>query len=396
MRVLVAGADGYLGWPMTMRLSAAGHEVLAVDSLVKRRWERDFDAAPLMPVLDLPDRATLWRQVSGRAVAVEVGDLCDEGFLNELVFGYRPDALIDFAQQPSAPMSMLDEQHGITTQVNNLVGTLRILYALRRRAPSCHLIKFGTMGEYGTPNIDIEEGFLDVDHNGRRDLLPFPKQPGSIYHLSKVHDSNNIAFACRAWELRASDLNQGVVYGVHTAETRLHPDLRTSFHYDAVFGTVLNRFCVQALAGMPLTVHGEGGQTRGFLNIVDTLQSVQAVLGNLPIPGEYRVFNQFAEQFTVNELAERVVAAARRLGHDAVVAHVPNPRVEKEQHHYRARHDKLAALGVRSHLLDEDVLVDLLRAVEPFVATADTACMAPDHNWREHHRDAVGAGEDVG
>ncbi|MFF8918341.1 NAD-dependent epimerase/dehydratase family protein [Streptomyces sp. NPDC015032] len=381
MRVLIAGADGYLGWPMCMRLSARGHDVLAVDSLIKRAWESELSARPVAPIAGLSDRARIWRQMSGRTISVEIGDLCVPGFLDDLMSAFQPDALIDFAEQPSAPMSMMNEERGVQTQVNNVVGTLRILFALRRHAPHCHLVKLGTMGEYGTPDIDIEEGFLEVEHNGRRDVLPFPKQPGSIYHLSKVHDSHNIAFACKTWGLRASDLNQGIVYGMWTEQTRLCPELRTSFHYDPVFGTVMNRFCVQALADQPLTVHGQGGQTRGFLNILDTLQSIETVIGHPPQAGEYRVFNQFAEQFSVRELAARVAEAAMRLGHTVTVLNVRNPRLEAEEHYYNAKHSALFRLGVQPHLLSDAVLVDLLRNIEPFVADIRLDALRPDSAW---------------
>jgi UDP-sulfoquinovose synthase len=381
MRVLVAGADGYLGWPMCMRLSQEHHDVLGVDSLIKRDWERELGVAPIAPVSGLMDRAAIWRERTGRQILVELGDVCEAGFLDDAVSRFQPDVLVDFAQQPSAPLSMMDEQHGVQTQVNNVVGTLRILYAIRRHVPNCHLVKLGTMGEYGTPNIDIEEGFLEVEHNGRRDILPFPKQPGSVYHLSKVHDSHNIAFACRAWGLRASDLNQGIVYGMQTAETELETELRTSFHYDPVFGTVLNRFCVQALADQPLTVHGRGGQTRGFLNILDTLQSISTVIANPPQPGQYRVFNQFAEQFSVSDLASRVIASAGRLGYEARISHVPNPRIEAEEHYYNATHTALFRLGVRPRLLTDDVLVRLLEAMTPFVSGVRVEELGTDVSW---------------
>ena len=172
--------------------------------------------------------------------------------------------MVHFAEQRAAPYSMIDRKHAVFTQVNNVVGTLNLLFAIREFRPDCHLVKLGTMGEYGTPNIDIEEGYITIEHNGRKDVLPFPKQPGSFYHLSKVHDSHNIMFACRIWGLRATDLNQGVVYGTVTDEMALDEALINRFDYDEVFGTVLNRFCAQAAVGHPLTVYGKGGQTRGY------------------------------------------------------------------------------------------------------------------------------------
>ena len=252
---------------------------------------------------------------------------------------------------------MMDQQRCVSTQVNNITGTLNVLWAMRDSAPEAHLVKLGTMGEYGTPNIDIEEGFIEIEYKGRKDVLPFPKQPGSFYHLSKVHDSHNITFACKVWKLRSTDLHQGVVYGIATDETELDERLATSFHYDEIFGTALNRFCVQAIAGVPLTVYGKGGQTRGFLNIRDTLRCVELAVLHAPRQGEYRVFNQFTEMFNVLELAETIQRQARQLGIPASIDHLPNPRIEAEQHYYNPRHQKLLNLGLQPHLLS-DVLVD--------------------------------------
>ena len=257
---------------------------------------------------------------------------------------------------------MLSRRHAVLTQVNNVVGTLNVIYAMRDFAPESHLVKLGTMGEYGTPNIDIEEGYIEINHNGRKDMMQFPKKPGSFYHLSKVHDSHNIEFVCRVWGLRATDLNQGVVYGVHTDEAELHPDLATRFDYDDVWGTVLNRYCVQAAIDHPLTVYGKGGQTRGFLDIRDTLACVELALENPADSGEFRVFNQFTEQFTVLELAEMVADGARKMGWEPMIENVPNPRVELEEHYYNAKHTKLLDLGLQPHLLSETLIDSLLES----------------------------------
>jgi UDP-sulfoquinovose synthase len=247
------------------------------------------------------------------------------------------------------------------TEVNNITGTLNLLWAMREFVPAAHLVKLGSMGEYGTPNIDIEEGFLEIEHHGRKGVFPFPKQPLSFYHLSKVHDSHNILFACGVWKLRSTDLHQGIVYGVSTDETALDSHLATSFHYDGVFGTALNRFCVQAVAGVPLTLYGKGGQTRPFLNIRDTLRCVELSILNPPQAGEYRVFNQFTQTFSILELAQTVQQQAHKLGFAVTIEHLPNPRVEEEEHRYQARHQKLLDLGLQPHLLS-DVLVDSMLA----------------------------------
>jgi UDP-sulfoquinovose synthase len=357
VRILVLGGDGYLGWPTAMYLSARNHEVAVLDNFAKRAWESELNAEPLIPVTSLRNRVRAWNEVTGRQVSSFVGDLCEYDFVREVLRDFQPDAIVHFGEQPSAPYSMIDQRRCVTTQVNNITGTLNVLWAMRDFAPDAHLVKLGTMGEYGTPNIDIEEGFIEIEYKGRKDLLPYPKQPGSFYHLSKVHDSHNITFACKVWKLRSTDLHQGVVYGVATDETELDERLSTSFHYDEVFGTALNRFCVQAIAGVALTVYGKGGQTRGFLNIRDTLRCVELSILNPPKVGEYRAFNQFTQMFSVLELAQTVQRQAEKLGFRASINHLPNPRVEAEEHYYNPRHQKLLNLGLQPRMLS-DVLID--------------------------------------
>ncbi|HEX3564278.1 MAG TPA: NAD-dependent epimerase/dehydratase family protein, partial [Acidimicrobiales bacterium] len=319
-------------------------------------------------------------EVSGKRLDLFIGDLTEEEFVYDMVGRFRPDAIVHFAEQRSAPYSMVDRKHAVYTQVNNVVGTLNLLYAIADVDPSIHLVKLGTMGEYGTPNIDIEEGYIEITHRGRTDTLPFPKQPGSFYHLSKVHDSHNIQFACRIWGIRATDLNQGIVYGQETEETALHPDLVTRFDYDSVFGTVLNRFCVQAVSGHPLTVYGTGGQTRGMLNILDTLACVELALDNPADPGEFRVFNQFTESFSVAEMAQLVVDEYS--GH-ATIENIPTPRVEKESHYYRAAHTKLLDLGLVPHLLNSGVLRSILDVAERHKDQVDPEAIRPTVEWRK-------------
>jgi UDP-sulfoquinovose synthase len=380
-RILVLGGDGYLGWPTAMAFSRQGHRVAVLDNFAKRQWELELGVQPLFPIPTLHERVRAWREVTENEIELFVGDLTDYAFVEAVVDAFRPDAIVHYGEQPSAPYSMIDVRHATYTQANNVVGTLNVLFALRDRSPETHLVKLGTMGEYGTPNIDIEEGFLTVTHNGRTDTLPFPKLAGSIYHLSKVHDSHNIHFACRTWGLRATDLNQGVVYGVETDESALDPRLATSFHYDEVFGTALNRFCVQAAIGHPLTVYGKGGQTRGFLNIRDTIACVGLAVANPPEPGEYRVFNQFTEQFTVRELAERVKAAAEHLGWEVTIDHRPNPRKEAEEHYYNARHTKLLELGLRPHYLSEELIDTMLLKIKAHEDRIDRTAFVRNVRW---------------
>jgi len=364
-----------------MYLSARGHAVGVVDNFAKRRWEVELNVEPLIPIATLHDRVKAWKEVMGRTIDLYVGDLRNYAAVKGILETFCPEAIIHYGEQPSAPYSMIDHNRAVFTQVNNLTGTLNVLWALREGAPDCHLVKLGTMGEYGTPNIDIEEGFLEVEYKGRKDVLPYPKQAGSIYHLSKVHDSHNILFACRAWKLRSTDLNQGVVYGIETDETKLAPRLATSFHYDEVFGTALNRFCVQAAIGMPLTVYGRGGQTRGFLNIRDTLRCVELAALNPPQAGEYRVFNQFTETFSVLGLAEMVKREGDKLGLAVQIQHLENPRVEAEQHYYNAAHRKLIELGLTPHLLSDVLLDSMLLGVRGYAHRVKRDIILPRVRW---------------
>ena len=379
--MLILGGDGYLGWPQAMYLSARGYEVCVVDNFAKREWEREIGVRPLIPIASLEQRSAAWRELTGRAIAIEVGDLTDYGFVDEVIRRFQPEVIVHYGEQPSAPYSMIDVAHATYTQSNNVVGTLNVLFAMRDVAPDAHLVKLGTMGEYGTPNIDIEEGYLTVQHNGRSHEFLYPKTAGSLYHLSKVHDSHNIHFACRIWGLRATELNQGVVYGVETDETALDPRLATSFHYDEVFGTALNRFCVQAVAGEPITPYGRGGQTRGYINIRDTMACIELAVRNPADRGELRVYNQFTEQFTVNELAEAVASAARGLGYEPRVIHADNPRIEAEDHYYNAKHTKLVELGLVPNLLGPELIRSMLTTIARHADRIDRSKLMMGIRW---------------
>jgi UDP-sulfoquinovose synthase len=394
MRILVLGGDGYLGWATSMYFSARGHEVHAVDNYLRRRAHQEAGTDSLTPIpASLPERAEAWREVTGHTIGTTEGDLCDWGVVEPLFREFRPEAVVHYGEMPSAPYSLIDRQHAVFTQYNNVVNTLNVLFAIRDITPDAHLVKLGTMGEYGTPNIDIEEGYLDVEHNGRRDRLPFPKLPGSLYHCSKVHDSTNVHFACRIWGLRATDLNQGVVYGIETEETKLDPRLATRFDYDEVFGTALNRFCVQAVIGHPLTVYGRGGQTRGYLNILDTLACVELACLNPAPAGEMRVFNQFTEQFSINELAEIVRRAGAEHGLDVRVEHVDNPRVEAEEHYYNAANTALLELGLEPHLLSDTLVGSMFSAIERHRDRVDTKAIMPRTRWRPERPVPAGIAE---
>ncbi|MBO9309734.1 MAG: NAD-dependent epimerase/dehydratase family protein [Chloroflexi bacterium] len=381
MRILILGGDGYLGWATAMYFSRRGHEIALVDNFLRRRLHLERGTDSLTPIRSLHERVQAWRELTGKHMALYIGDLTDWMFTAHVFREFRPEVVVHYGQMPSAPYSMISVQTATFTHINNVIGNLHVLYAMRDYTPDAHLIKLGTMGEYGQPNIDIEEGYIEIEHKGRKDRLPFPKMPGSMYHLTKVHDSHNIHFACRVWNLRATDLNQGVVYGIDTDESVLDPRLINRFDYDEVFGTALNRFCVQAVIGIPLTVYGSGGQTRGYLNIRDTLACVELTALNPAEPGEFRVFNQFTEQFSVLELAYTVQRAARELGIQVEVGHYENPRVEKEEHYYNAVHTSLLKLGLQPHYLSEELVESMIKRIAQYKDRVIMDAIVPRIRW---------------
>ncbi|MEH1894552.1 MAG: NAD-dependent epimerase/dehydratase family protein [Nostoc sp.] len=384
MKVLVIGGDGYCGWATALYLSNRGYEVGILDSLVRRHWDTELGVETLTPIALIQQRLQRWQDLTGKSIDLFIGDITNYEFLSKTLHQFQPNALVHFGEQRSAPFSMIDREHAVLTQVNNVVGTLNLLYAMREDFPDCHLVKLGTMGEYGTPNIDIEEGYITIEHNGRKDTLPYPKQPGSMYHLSKVHDSHNIHFACRIWGLRATDLNQGVVYGVLTEETAMDELLINRLDYDGVFGTALNRFCIQAAIAHPLTVYGKGGQTRGFLDIRDTVRCVELAIANPAEAGEFRVFNQFTEQFSVGELALMVKNAGNAIGLKVEINHLDNPRVEKEEHYFNAKNTKLLDLGLQPHLLSDSLLDSLLNFAIKYQKRVDHKQILPKVSWHRN------------
>ncbi|NJL99392.1 MAG: NAD-dependent epimerase/dehydratase family protein [Synechococcaceae cyanobacterium SM2_3_2] len=382
MKVLVLGGDGYCGWATALHLSNQGHEVGIVDNYIRRSWDLQLGVSTLTPIRQLEERVDRWQAISGKSMPYFVGDLCDYSFFSATMRKFEPDAVVHFGEQRSAPYSMISRDHAVMTQVNNVVGTLNVLYAIKEDFPNCHLVKLGTMGEYGTPNIDIEEGYITIEHNGRKDTLPYPKQPGSFYHLSKVHDSHNIHFACKIWGLRATDLNQGVVYGVLTDEAGQDESLINRLDYDGVFGTALNRFCIQAAIGHPLTVYGSGGQTRGFLDIRDTVRCIEIALNNPAEPGQMRVYNQFTEMFSVKDLATMVQKAGTALGIKVEIQSMENPRVELEDHYFNAKNTKLLDLGLQPHYLSDSLLDSLLNIALKYRDRVDQKQILPKVKWK--------------
>jgi len=382
MKVLVIGGDGYCGWATALHLAKKGYEVGVLDNLIRRHWDNELGVATLTPIASIQERIHKWQAVSGQKIDLFIGDITNYEFLQSAFRRFEPDALVHFGEQRSAPFSMIDREHAVLTQVNNVVGTLNLLYAIKEHNPDCHLVKLGTMGEYGTPNIDIEEGYITIEHNGRKDTLPYPKQPGSFYHLSKVHDSHNIQFACRTWGLRATDLNQGVVYGVLTEETGTDELLINRLDYDGVFGTALNRFCIQAAIGHPLTVYGTGGQTRSFLDIRDTVRCIELAIATPAEAGKMRVFNQFTELFSIRDLALMVQKAGQTLGLKIEVQNIDNPRVELEEHYFKAKNTNLLDLGLQPHFLSDALLDSLLNFAVKYRDRIDQKQILPKVKWR--------------
>lgn len=362
-RILILGGDGYLGWPTAMALSRKGHDVWVVDNYLRRSLCRDLDVEPLFPTPNLLERVRLWKEVSEKDIKARIGNCCDYAFLSEVFQEFRPEAVIHYAEQPSAPYSMLNRNASLLTLKNNLEVTANVIFAVKELAPEAHIIKIGTMGEYGTPNIDIEEGWIDIEHKGRKDNFLFPRQAGSLYHTTKVMDTDLLWFYVRMWGLRVTDLMQGPVYGLHTDENQGNENLFPFFNYDELFGTVVNRFIVQAAVDYPLTVYGKGGQTRGYLDIRDTLQCVRLSMENPADKGELRIFNQFVETFSVNELAEKVQRVGKKFNLNVQIKSLPNPRKEAEEHYYNPVHTGLLDLGLKPHYLTDDVLAEIMETV---------------------------------
>jgi UDP-sulfoquinovose synthase len=380
MRILVLGGDGYLGWPTAMYLSARGHDVAVLDNAVRRQYDHELGSGSLVPIESLRTRLRVWKDITGRTIESFPGDLTDADFTNDTIRRFAPESIVHFAEQRAAPYSMIDRKHAVYTQTNNIVGTLNVMFAMGELDRDINLVKLGTMGEYGTPNIDIEEGWLEIDHKGRSDRVLYPKRPGSFYHLSKVHDSHNLEFGCRIWGLRVTDLNQGIVYGQQTEETSLDQRLATRLDYDAVFGTVLNRFAIQAVLGRPLSIYGGGSQTRAVIDIRDTVECIRLACENPAEAGEFRVFNQATESFSLAEMAKTV---ANTYPGQVDVEYVDNPRVESENHYYAFTHTALESLGLEPHLLSDTLLTSMFEIIERHKDRVDLEALAPTVQWRE-------------
>ncbi len=384
MKILILGGDGYLGWPTAMFFSKRNHQVIVVDNFIKKKIELEFGFKPLNSQPSLQDRVKIWNKNNNKSIKIRIGDLLNHRFIKDILKETKPDVIVHYAEQPSAPYSMSNRERAVFTQYNNVIGNLNLLFAIKKNCPNSHLIKLGTLGEYGTPNIDIEEGWLNITHKGRRDKVLFPKKPGSFYHLSKVHDSSNIEFTCRVWGLRCTDLNQGFVYGTSTPEMSMDfENLCTSFHYDEVFGTILNRFFTQAVTNHPLTVYGKGNQKRGFLNLIDTINCVNIAAMNPPKKSEFRVFNQFTDFKTLNQLAKDVQSASKKIGLKTKIKKIKNPRKEMEDHYYNPKNTSLISLGLKPIRFNEKIILDNLKLVQKFKKRINKNYFLPTVKWEK-------------
>lgn len=381
MRVIILGGDGYLGWPTAMHFAARGHDVMVVDNYLRRNIARETCSEALMPNPNLIERVRIFQSISGYKISAEIGDCCDFRFMERIFADFVPDAVVHYAEQPSAPYSMIGYDEAQRTLSNNLNVTFNVIWAVMKHAPECHIIKLGTMGEYGTPNIDIEEGWIEIEHEGRKDTFLYPRQAGSLYHTTKVLDTDLLWFYVRTHNIRVTDLMQGPVYGLSTPETEQDDGLLPNFHYDDIFGTVVNRFLVQAVAGVPLTVYGKGGQVRGYLNLNDTLQCVDLAMTKPPEQGQLRILNQFTETFSVNELADKVQKVGNQMGLNVEIKSIENPRKEKEEHYYNPKHSALLELGLKPHPMTDEVVAEMLDKVILYKQQIDKSKILPRIKW---------------
>ena len=377
--ILILGGDGYLGWPTAMYFSSRGHKVTVVDNYFRRNICEEKNIGILFNTPNLIEKSKIWFEQTGYMINVIIGDLSDPELLKSIFLKKRytdyPDnkllnetfsTVIHYAEQPSAPYSIINNHTSNFTLKNNLLVTNNLLFTIKDISPETHIVKLGTMGEYGTPNIDIEEGWIDIEHKGRSQKFLFPRQASSIYHTSKIMDTDLLWYGVRTHGISVTDLMQGPVYGIETDESLVHESLRTIFNYDEIFGTVVNRFMTQAVVGHPLTVYGSGTQTRGYINLKDTMQCVYLSAKTPAKKGELRIFNQITETFSVNELANLVLNAASEINIQCEIKNIENPRTEAENHYYNPSYHELSKLGVKPNLLTKETLIHMLKIIKGY------------------------------
>lgn len=383
-RILILGADGYLGWTLLNHLvKDENNFVIGFDNGSRREFVAEMKSDSIVPILSFDERIDMVKSLYNNAI-LEEGDLLDYNIIEDCLRKYKPNVIVHLAEQPSAPFSMMDVDHATFTHTNNVNGTLNLLHAIKEVDPNIHLVKLGTMGEYGTPNYDISEGDIELVYKGKLMRIPFPKQPGSWYHLTKLHDTNNIMFACKVWGLRCTDIMQGIVFGTKIDAIKNDENLNTRFDIDECFGTAINRFCAQAIIGRSITPYGKGEQKRGFLPLKDSIQCLNLIINNPAKQSEYNIINQFEKVYNINQLAHIVKDEADALGLlNAKVQPIENPRKEKEEHYYNPEHKKLLELGYKpsTDIKNEirSVLLDLLLYKERIIKYKDS--IAPKIKW---------------
>lgn len=382
MRILILGADGYLGWPSCMYFSLKGHSVYGIDSLVKQKISKKINSGPLNKYINIRKRISEFKKIYNKKINFIKGDCTNYRFLKKSINKIKPDVIIHFAEQPSAPYSMRDFNSANFTLRNNLISTFNLIWAVKDLKKKPHIIKLGTMGEYGTPNIDIEEGWLKVKHKKRSHTFLYPRQGSSLYHTTKVLDTDLLWFYVRIYGIKVTDLMQGPVYGFKIDKVK-EQELYPSFYYDDYFGTVLNRFIVQAVKGVPLTVYGKGGQVRGYLNLNDTLECINLAIKNPPKKYGLNIFNQFTQQFKVNDLAEMVKKAGEKIGIKVKIKNIKNPRKELEEHYYKAKNSKFKKIGLKPHLLNIKMLISMLNFAKMNKNRIDNRIIFPRFYWNK-------------
>lgn len=357
MKVLILGMDGYIGWALAQHQLSIGNEVCGIDNFSRRSHVAEMGSTSALPISHMELRLDNLQRLYHSKISFFEADLLDKNFTNYILKKFSPDSIVHLAEQPAAPYSMIDQEHAVYTHQNNVIGTLNLLYAMKNFAPKAHLIKLGTMGEYGyDPGLDIPEGFFEIEYRGKKAKIPYPKMAGSWYHWTKVHDSNNIMFASKIWGLKSTDIMQGIVYGTRLKNIPENIYQHTRFDFDESFGTVINRYCAQAVIGHKLTPYGKGMQTRGFLALEDSIQCISLLMEKPPVDENYRVVNQFDEQYNVTELAQKVKRIGDKKDLDVQIEPIENPRLEKEVHYYNADHNKLKELGFKpTRHIDQEI-----------------------------------------
>jgi len=381
MNILVLGGDGYLGWPVGIHFASKGHSVHLIDNFVRRRLCSEFACEPLFALAECNERVEGWSATAGIPIELIQSDVTDYDSLIRIIQETGPDVIVHFAEQPSAPYSMRGYKEAHFTLSNNILSTLAVAHAVTEVNKDIHIVKLGTMGEYGTPNIDIEEGYLTVSHKGREETFLYPRQSGSLYHTSKIQDTDLLYFYVRIHGLRVTDLMQGPVYGFDTPEMFGADKFKTFLNYDSLFGTVINRFLVQAVAEYPLTIYGGGGQVRGYLNLLDTIKCISLAVDYPPDLGEMKIFNQFTEQFSVRQLAAMVQEAGTVMGINVKSQSLSNPRIEEEDHYYAPTNSSFLKLGLNPELLTIERICKMLEQIMPYKQQIDTEKFYPSVKW---------------